>query len=186
MSISKPTRQLQGLPASKRSILFRAVVAVLQSNPTLASVVKTWRTCSGDAGDNMPVSYDQCPWVRLSFASDTPVVFAATTLKEIAIVVTIEIATAGTCLDDNLDLWEMIEDALASEAPAPGGTGVNVKDYLRGAIRDAAGKPAGIYDLRVIQSGTQPSPRVDRKTGKEIPPFIRGGGVFAGKTVKPA
>jgi hypothetical protein len=137
---------VQGVPAGVRSKAFRALVKVLQGNPRLARLVKTWRTWSGEGPDDDPPTKGQLPWVRLTplgMPAERKGTHAVGSSRGLVyrspLKVTVELAVAGPRVDDLADLWEQFEAAIWPATAA------------EQASLDAALGVAGIRDVRLVQ-----------------------------------
>lgn len=174
-------RSVKGLPRGKRSQLFRAVEDILRDNDDLARTVKTWRSYEGQADDLVDPTPDQCPWVRLHLEK-RPITPSGEEGMIVEVGVVIELATAGTCQDDILDLWEAIEVALSVISTH---RGVSVRDWLRDhAIEGPDGSPRpreGGYEFRFEEPAIFPS-----GPSREDLTMLAGVGKFLCVTRKPA
>lgn len=99
------------IPNCNRTNVYRALVQVLQTNATLKSVVKTWRTWTGDPNDTLAPDNKQTPWIRI-----TPVGQPASPETEVhttsPFVLRLDVVVNGTNMDDLLNLNEAIERAI--------------------------------------------------------------------------
>jgi hypothetical protein len=104
---------MPGIPLRKgvHRAVFRTLVQVLQSDPQLASYVKTWRTWTGDVDDANDPSIFELPWVRLSPIGD-PEYMANVGQHAAPFTVKIETLQDGTRIDDPMDLYQAIVDCL--------------------------------------------------------------------------
>lgn len=160
-------RTILGAKRDKRSLVFRAVEDVLRADEGLSAIRGDtgreilWLSFSGSGDDTMPFSADLCPVIALTFVP-MPVRYEATALDGIPMGVRVECATGGTCIDDSIDLWGMVEDALlstkattAGPPTSPDGSPMNVQKFLAYCDRDPvnANAPAGAFDFRWSDTG---------------------------------
>lgn len=106
-----PSPQL-GLPDAPETIAFRAVVKVLQSDPTLSAVVgANWSAGRGTDGDRIDPTPATCPHVRLS-QFPGPSKWETEGQHHSPMVVRIELHTAGDDVDQIANLWHAVRRAL--------------------------------------------------------------------------
>lgn len=115
-----PTQNLP-LPQDARVTALRGLILILQRDPELKRVVKTWKTWDGRPGDSNPPTAGECPWVRItatpeasSWAMDGPPPVMLQPMK-----VQIETAVEGTNVNNSVNLWGAIEKAVYRNHPAP-------------------------------------------------------------------
>lgn len=96
---------------SPLSTAFRALESILRRDSALNTAIKTWRSWTGDVDDKEQPATGSMPFVRI-----TPLPASSQWLSpashEEDLLVQIEIAYAGTCIDDGLDLWRAVELAI--------------------------------------------------------------------------
>jgi hypothetical protein len=148
---SADVRTLLDLKADFRTTAFRAVEAILREDPVLAGVVKTWRSREGHDDDLSVPATGMMPLIGLS---PLPTPNAVDSIDEIKVrfEVSVQLFVEGTCVDDILNLWGAVEDAVVRTKPfhpeVPGQE--DVGRYLcsifspgpRGVIRLWASEPA--------------------------------------------
>lgn len=183
-------RTIAGLPRGKRTQLFRAVEEILRDDPALARVVKTWRSFEGEPGDLDPVVPDECPWVRLRLERRPIGWLPAESYMTVEVSVLIEVAVAGTCQDDLVDLWEAVEAALSVVSRY---RGESIRDYLRHrAVTDPDGgtQGRGAYEFHFEEPAVSEARTVrqldDGRQEVSAPWGLSGVGKFLMKTRKPA
>jgi hypothetical protein len=105
------------LPDGAETLAFRAVERVLATDPLLSSAVRTLVAWRGEAADLLEPAFATCPFVKLSPA---PAASAWETegLHRAPLVVAIDLAVAGTDVDQLLNLWAAVRLALWPPDPA--------------------------------------------------------------------
>jgi hypothetical protein len=140
-------------PSDPRSIVFRAVEQVLKSDPVLSSCVPSdhWRSWRGEGEDNMPPSPSQCPFIRLSNILSTPPYYASESTYNVGTRIRIETVVSGSCIDDSIDLWGAIENALQFGKEYPIGSGQILQIYFRTLFNGLVPAPivngSGVYEF---------------------------------------
>lgn len=127
-----------------RKVAYRAIVDVLREYPPLAEQVKSWRTRSGAPDEMSPVSTNMMPLIGLS-PIPNPSEVMSVDHQRVNFGVSVQLFVRGTNVDDILDLWEDVEDAIRDDQPFRGTT---VREYLCSCL-DAEG-PAGVNRLRSV------------------------------------
>lgn len=127
-----------------RKVAYRAIEAVLREYPPLAEQVKSWRTRSGAPGEMTPPSADMMPLIGLS-PIPNPSEIMTVDHQRVNFMVSVQLFVKGTGVDDILDLWEDVEDAIRDDQPFRGTT---VREFLCSCL-DAEG-PAGVNVLRSV------------------------------------
>lgn len=100
-----------------RSLAFRAVDDALRRDPSLRSVVKTWRSWRGDPDEGIDPELAPKPFVRLTPVSNPREAgfshnAAGQRAESADFEVRVEIAVDGNNLDDVDRIWAGIQDAL--------------------------------------------------------------------------
>jgi hypothetical protein len=106
-----PLQNTIDLPSGRRSQLFRALADLLENDPELARVVKTFRSWKGGPQDAAAPTVAQLPWVRIT-PTKAPADLTAVGLQQSDIFLNIEVYTPGLLVENMLDLWEQIEATL--------------------------------------------------------------------------
>ncbi len=98
------------LPEGIRTKITKAFIRNLQSNRTLASVIKTWDDYPGRAHDHVVIPLEKCPAIRFTFSAPamSPQSFTSTTAN---FSIDLEVIVPGTNQYLVMDLWEVIETA---------------------------------------------------------------------------
>lgn len=104
-------------PDDKRTYAWKAIKAILRSSPYL-SKVKTFCFFEGQDSDLFEPTPDSCPYLQaVPLGGPTKVEYE--TLSRVAMNVGFRIATGGTNIEDMMNFWGAIEDALGRFAPSP-------------------------------------------------------------------
>jgi hypothetical protein len=140
-----------GLKSQYRAVAFRAIESILRTDPVLTTLPITWRSREGFPDDYPILAPDLFPMIALS-----PMPVASTLRDEmttrITFKVAVEVFVQGTCVDDILNLWEAIEDAIQSDRPYIAnpnnpGTMLTVQQYLCNIFNPATGYNRGVNRL---------------------------------------
>jgi hypothetical protein len=106
------------LPAAQEVGAFRAVDRIIRQDPACrAAFGRSIYSWTGDALDDAEPTWDTCPWIRLS-----PVPGRAdwenVGQHRFPMSVAIELAAAGTRIDELMNLWGIVRAALFPQGPA--------------------------------------------------------------------
>jgi hypothetical protein len=118
---------LLDLDPSIESLVFGAVVDVLQSDDVLARTIRTWETLDGTSKVLEPPTTAMMPHLRLLPVPPTMDV-AEAAASRIGMHVAVMIATAGLNRDDQFNLWAAFRAALVYTKPF---RGTDVFEFLR-------------------------------------------------------
>ena len=99
--------RLRGVPRSRPTLIFRALVTALKAAPEL-QCVRTWKSWqSEDEKPLQPPSYAQAPLIRL-----TPILAGEGTRDNLSqrgqLTVDVLVSVPGWCVDDAMDLFSQI------------------------------------------------------------------------------
>lgn len=114
----------------KRSYIFDAFVAVLRTSPSLVGVttVRSWKGDSATEDLQEPV-VSACPWIRVTPGNSRNARLTEVS-SQIIFVLNVEIAVAGTNVENLLNLWDSVEDAFGRDAPSPV-AGQTIREFFR-------------------------------------------------------
>jgi hypothetical protein len=149
-------RRLRGADPDPRSIIFRAVERVMRADEGLSRIEGLqWISWTGHTEDSMPFTTAMCPLICLTYIP-APNAEEASNLNRVNFAMRIECATEGTCIDDSIDLWGMVENSLVKSKPSLDGK--TVQDYLRSCVMGVNVEtgnptPAGLYSFRIEDVG---------------------------------
>jgi len=117
------------LPDYPWTSVFRALVAVLKEDPDLRRVVKTWRSLEGGPEDLEALGPGHLPWVELTPApsANKPATDAD---YQTDFRVNVKFAVPGTRVDDLMNLWGAVMQAVRFDRPFREST---VGEHLRNA-----------------------------------------------------
>jgi hypothetical protein len=131
-----PTPTLK-LPTCEHLDTFDVCVSVLKADYAVRSLVKTWRTWTGDPADAAEWTADQCPGIRLTPAVVDEGWMTPDSLKG-RLVVDVELALAGTNLRNHALVWRAIKRAFYPAADAE-------RTAIAGRLRTAGAYPALVF-----------------------------------------
>jgi len=143
MSAPGVNRLIPGLPDGLRSRAFRAVEQVLRDDPVLAGVIRTWSTLEGWDTDLQEVGIGECPLIALS-PSPQPDRKLTGEHASVNLIVFVEVYAQGSCVNDMLNLWDAVGEALRHDRPY---RGARVQDFFRCGV----GPGLSILDVNLIE-----------------------------------
>lgn len=121
---------LLGLPQGLRSKAYRGVVEVLMEAPSLVNVVATWRSRAGSGEDMEIPASGMLPMIALS-PRPMPDTLLSNESATVNFVIAVEVWAEGSCVDDLLNLWDAVCEAMRMGRPYREG---NVQGFLRCGI----------------------------------------------------
>jgi hypothetical protein len=159
----QPLKLLE-IPDDLRTLAWRGVVQVLQEDPALHKIVKTWLTRDGDPDGLQDPAADMTPMIALS-----PTPRPDSVLTNVSMNVNLGIAVGvwvpGSCVDDHMNLWGLVTKALRLEKPYRDGT---VYKFLRCGIPGVSIPNLNVVDPAFIQylpGDRDGDPSMQRGTG---------------------
>lgn len=106
------------LPVAAEVAAFRAIDKIVRTDPvckrTFNRSIYSW---TGDALDDAEPGFDTCPWMRLSPSPD-PSGWGNSGQQRFPMTVGIELASAGTNIDNLMNLFGIVRYALFPQDPA--------------------------------------------------------------------
>jgi hypothetical protein len=129
--------------------VYRAVVAVLQGNPTLKRVIKTWEVLDGTHATIQPPATTGMPWLCV-MPGPSQMTMAEAAAWGVDFTVLMVWCTAGLNGDDHMNLWNAIRAALGHSTAFRDTT---VAEYLR-----LAHSPMGSFTHTISNPGLGPHP----------------------------
>jgi hypothetical protein len=108
-----PPLEESPFPQGQLRTLWEAITIQLTSDPILSGAVQEWQLWSGTPEDVMPVSFQSLPALRLT-PSGGQFKWGDELSFEGTMILTIDLAVAGTRATDLMDFWECIKNPLAA------------------------------------------------------------------------
>lgn len=100
------------IPDQTETIAFRALEKVFKNDPRLSNVVRFWATWTGDMNiDMMKPTFGTCPFFRLSPFPDASD-WVTESQHDLSIIVQVELFTAGSDVNQIMNLWGATRRAL--------------------------------------------------------------------------
>jgi hypothetical protein len=143
LSAANPNPQL-AIKSSYRGQAFRAIETVLRSYGPLDAVVNTWRSMEGYDTDFQAITTDMMPLVALS-PIPYPMVPSGVDMTQIVFGVSVQMWVKGTCIDDLLALWELVEDSILETRKIEG---ITLVQYVCPILKLPDGTTRSISNLR--------------------------------------
>lgn len=103
-----PTYPRLKIPSTNRIKIFRSIDDHFRADPQIRATVKVFQSWTGKGDDKTPASIDQTPWARLSILGSPQQYWASSTLLG-TLIVQVDLAVGGYCLDDIDNLWGLFE-----------------------------------------------------------------------------
>lgn len=125
------------LPQCSETSLYRAIIALLQNDPNLSRVVKTWVAWTGDRDEAQPPNLNRLPYLAIEPVAD-PSEVQTLGITEAPLTLAIHLVVDGTNVDDVFNLWDAIRACLF-----PGDSSMQ-QNILQ---------PNAAYALRLTRSG---------------------------------